>query len=353
MRVGVVGCGQIVEQGHLPVLLGTPGLHLTGLVDLVPHRALRLAGLAQTGGQSVPVFRSVAELVDRARPDLVLLATPPSVRSAELRTLGEAGVAVLCEKPLANSVEEADALLSDAARTGAKVFMTHNYAFFPEYLLLIRLVREGHIGSLRSILISCLGSYPWDGVAEFRPGWRYDRTLSGGGRLVDTGWHALYLAELLAGRAPTEVMATAEFDPAPPFDRECFAHYRHGDVHVSLAVGTGHGPVAFEVRGEQGRLHLDFDPAAGDYSAVPRAVRLYRDGRPVHSWDVPRERGMITQGLYEEIGNRLAHGTEPYPHSLRHGRDLVATVETTYQAAQERRWLSLDARAEEAGRAAV
>ncbi|WP_225827713.1 Gfo/Idh/MocA family protein [Streptomyces naphthomycinicus] len=353
MRVGVVGCGQIVEQGHLPVLLRTPGLHLTGLVDLVPERARRLAGQAEAAGRPVPAYRDTAELVERARPDLVLLATPPSVRSAELRTLGEAGVAVLCEKPLANSVEEADALLSEAARTGARVFMTHNYAFFPEYRLLARLVGEGHIGPVRSVLISCLGSYPWDGAEEFRPGWRHDRALSGGGRLVDTGWHALYLAELLAGRGPTEVTATAEFDPAPPFDRECFAHYRHGDVHVSLAVGTGHGPVAFEVRGEQGRLHLDFDPAAGDYSAVPRAVRLYRDGRLVRSWDVPRERGMITEGLYEEIRRRLAEGDAPYAHSVRHGRDLVATIEATYRAARERRWLPLGTRAEEADHVAV
>lgn len=334
MQLAIIGCGQMAEKGHIPALGSVPDLDVVALVDPSEGRTRELAERLFPAGRRPECFTSVSSLLEKVQVDAALVATPPSTRHDTLRDLLAAGVHVLCEKPYASTGEEADELLRLLDGSAGSVMMCHNYAFFPEFLEAGELISSGAVGRVLGITIQCLGSYPWNGVAEYRPGWRYDPKISGGGRLLDTGMHALYLAQDLVGEPLIDVVASARFMPEPPVDRECFTFFRGARTTVSLAVGEGHGPVSFDILGEDGRVCLAYPRAAGDYGAAPAEVRLYRSGELIESRPVSPH-GMITPGLYGEWLRRIAAGDRPYRHSAQHGRDLLHIVLATYRAALE------------------
>jgi predicted dehydrogenase len=336
LRLAIVGCGQVVEEGHAPALRECDGVTVVGLADLSEERVARIDALL---GDDPDRGRcgDLETLLATCAPEVVLLATPPGDRLADIETLAAAGVHVLAEKPLAATAADARAACAACADHGVALVMSHNYATFPEIERLCEL--RGEVGTVRTVVLHGLGSAPWNGVPAYRPGWRYDAALSGGGRLMDAGIHGLYLAEMVFGSRPTSVYATARWAPeGAPIDVQCSVHLNFADGWATLEIGEGHGGCAFEVSGDDGRLSLRYDGTAGFYAEPPSELHLYRDGRLVHREAVPR-RGMVTPSLYTWLGTQLTSGG--YLHSGRHGADLVATANAIYRSAQEHRELAL------------
>src|SRR5262245_34208908 len=126
MKVGIVGCGQIAAV-HIPYVRSHPGTAIVGVCDPSESRARETAARFAIRN----VCRSLDELLDVHRPELVHIVTPPQTHAALAIQAMEAGCHVLVEKPMAVNLEEAQAMEATARRRGVKLCVDHNHLFDP------------------------------------------------------------------------------------------------------------------------------------------------------------------------------------------------------------------------------
>src|SRR5262249_1355992 len=126
MRVAVIGLGNAGTTLHLPALAGLQGVEAVGAMDLDPAR--REQGKAKFG---IPVFSDFDELLSQARPDVVMVGTPPGSHADYcLRSLA-AGAHVICEKPFVASLAEADRVIAAARSAKRRVALNHEFREMP------------------------------------------------------------------------------------------------------------------------------------------------------------------------------------------------------------------------------
>ena len=150
-------------------------------------------------------------LVSRDDVDLVDVCTPGSSHAEISIAALEAGKHVLCEKPLANTVEEARAMAAAAERAaagGVRAMVGFNFRRVPAVALARELVAAGRLGALRHVRAAYLGSHLLD--PELPLVWRLQAVEAGSGALGDLGAHAIDLAQYLAGDRIAGVSALTE-----------------------------------------------------------------------------------------------------------------------------------------------
>jgi predicted dehydrogenase len=157
-------------------------------------------------------------LVQRDDVDLVDVCTPGSSHAEISIAALDAGKHVLCEKPLANTVEEARAMAAAADRAaarGVRAMVGFNFRRVPAVALARELVAAGRLGAIRHVRAAYLGAHLLD--PEFPLVWRLQAAEAGSGALGDLGAHAVDLAQYVAGDRITGVSALTEtFVPERP-----------------------------------------------------------------------------------------------------------------------------------------
>jgi predicted dehydrogenase len=128
VRIGILGLGWAAHAFHAPALKGLASVELVGGVD--SDRDQRARWEQETGARA---FESLEELLERARPEAVVIATPPHSHAALCLEALEAGLHVLCEKPFVADVGEADRVLAAAAAAGKQVAVNHEFREMPIY----------------------------------------------------------------------------------------------------------------------------------------------------------------------------------------------------------------------------
>lgn len=174
-------------------------------------------------------------LIERDDVDLVDICTPGDTHREIAVAALEAGKHVLCEKPLANTLEEAEAMTAAAEQArarGVRSMVGFTYRRVPAIALARRLVREGRVGELRHVRLQYLQDWLVDPAAPLT--WRLQKERAGSGALGDIGAHIIDLAHFVSGRRLTGVTALTE----------TFVHERPlaGETHglgASAAAGTG------------------------------------------------------------------------------------------------------------------
>jgi predicted dehydrogenase len=151
------------------------------------------------------------QLVGRDDVDLVDICTPGDTHAEIAVAALAAGKHVLCEKPLANTVAEAEAMAAAAARAaehGVRSMVAFNYRRVPALALARQLVAAGRLGTIRHVRAQYLQDWIVD--PEFPLVWRLDRTKAGSGALGDIGAHIVDLAQFITGDLITGVSALTE-----------------------------------------------------------------------------------------------------------------------------------------------
>ena len=205
-------------------------------------------------------------LIRRDDVQLVDVCTPGDLHAEIAIAALEAGKHVLCEKPLANTLAEAEAMAAAAARAasrGVRSMTGFNYRRVPAVALARTLVADGRIGRIRHVRACYLQDWLVD--ASFPLTWRLQRERAGSGALGDLGAHLVDLAQYLVGELIAGVSAvTATFVGERPLPEAAGEAPRTGPVTVDdAAVFTapvGLGPAGL-VRGDQVR-HRPQEPAA-------------------------------------------------------------------------------------------
>jgi len=208
LRIGLIGTGGIA-QSHIEAYLEFPDLcQIVALSDIAPDKA---AGLKQRYDLSEAVVvddhRQLADL----GLDLVSVCTPPSTHAPVTIDCLDAGINVLCEKPMAPSLEECDAMLEAEARSGRTLSIVAQNRFRDDMTTLKQAVDSGLIGPISLMKVD---SNWWRGRSYYDLWWRGTWASEGGGCTLNHAVHHIDLALWLMGRpgAVTAVMTNAQHD---------------------------------------------------------------------------------------------------------------------------------------------
>ncbi len=148
-------------------------------------------------------------MLDGESPDFVDIASPPGFHAESVRAALNARAHVIVEKPLCLELGEFDELAALAANQGRVLMCVHNWKYAPAYAVARRAIEAGRLGDIRFISIDRLRTEP-AGAGGSGGKWRAS-AKSGGGILIDHGWHVFYLMQwLLAGDVPTAISAHLE-----------------------------------------------------------------------------------------------------------------------------------------------
>ncbi|MEV0320872.1 Gfo/Idh/MocA family protein [Streptomyces sp. NPDC050658] len=181
-------------------------------------------------------------LVARDDVDLVDICTPGDSHAQIAIAALEAGKHVLCEKPLANTVEEAEAMAEAAERARARgqvAMVGFNYRRVPALALARQMVADGRLGALRHIRLTYLQDWLVD--PEFPLTWRLRKERAGSGALGDLGAHIVDLAQYLTGEQMAGVSALTEtfVRERPLLDGASSGLAAESGVGTGTGTGTG------------------------------------------------------------------------------------------------------------------
>jgi 1,5-anhydro-D-fructose reductase (1,5-anhydro-D-mannitol-forming) len=215
---GIVGCGWVARDHLLPGLRSTPGARLVGACDRDAAAARRLAA-----GDGAVATADLATLLDAPGLDAVYVATPNDAHRPVVAAVAARGVPVLCEKPLAADVTDADAIVDACA--GGLAGTAFDQRFHPAHRRIAEIVAAGGLGTVTAVRIvyACWLPPDWSpygpppeqlGSVTTRTGhptseavadlprhdnWRVDPARAGGGALVDLAPHGVDLVGTLLG----------------------------------------------------------------------------------------------------------------------------------------------------------
>lgn len=263
LRVGIVGTGGI-SRAH------APGWVEAG-AELHCHS---VAGAEEFAAQfGARVHADLGSLL--AAVDVVDVCTPTPEHGAIVHAALDAGLDVVCEKPLALTAEEADDLVAHAERAGRRLLPAHVVRYFPQYAAAKRAIDAGEIGEIAVLRFERTGSFP-------RQPWFGDESLSGG-IVMDQMIHDIDQALWMAGPA---VAVHARQHTAAVTDEVRTAHVvlTHASGAISHCRGLWGAPgtafrYTFDLAGSGGRLRYDSEGDSGiTFDAVAAARQASGDG---------------------------------------------------------------------------
>ena len=259
LRGAIVGYGFIMQEGHAAGYRQRADVDIVAIADVAEERR----AAARADWPEARIYDDYQALLDGegGRLDFVDVATPPADHAAVTLAGLDRGLHVLCEKPLAASIDEARAMLRGAARAERVVYPCHNYRHAPVIKAVRAILDSGRIGKVHLVTLQTFRNTHAKGVAGFRPDWRRERRLSGGGIAMDHGSHTFYLAFDWLGGYPTAITARAA--TMGPFDTEddfsCSLRFPTGIASAHLSWNAGVRKVLYTLHGERGAVRVEDD----------------------------------------------------------------------------------------------
>ena len=200
IRIGLIGAGGI-SGVHLKGYQRITGdAQVVAVADVAIENARRRA--AEAG--EADVFTDYHDMLATADLDAVDICLPHHLHADAIIAAARAGKAILCEKPLCLTAAEAKAVREAVASAGVTLMCAHNQLYFPAVARARRLIDEGALGHVYELATADSFHHTFNASTM---GWRADRSMIGGGELIDTGYHPTYLLLHLAGSEPVEVTA--------------------------------------------------------------------------------------------------------------------------------------------------
>jgi predicted dehydrogenase len=256
LRGAFIGFGNVAAKGHLPGWQCRDDVRIVAATDAIAARR-------ETFHEAYPDARwhdSVDDLLSSETLDFVDICTPPGSHATLIKRALDAGLHVLCEKPLVTRVGDAQIVAAAAASAGRVVHTVHNWLKAPICLKISALITEGAIGNVRSVRWRTLRTQP--AVASAPDGgrnWRVDPAIAGGGILFDHGWHALYCIVHWAGtpKGIAALLETRRFHEWPLEDTATLAlDLTSGSGQIYLTWAASQRSNHIEIEGEQGQINV-------------------------------------------------------------------------------------------------
>ncbi|QBK05428.1 gfo/Idh/MocA family oxidoreductase [Hylemonella gracilis] len=268
IRLGMVGGGEGAFIGAVHRIAARIDDHyelVAGALSSTPEKSLRSAaalGLAR----AYPDYRSMAR-EEAARPDgieAVAIVTPNDQHAPAAQAFLEAGIHVICDKPVTTTLADAQRLSALAQSRGRLFAVTYNYSGYPMVRHARRMVREGALGSIRLVQVEYVQDWltePLEATGQKQAAWRTDPKRSGAGGCVgDIGTHAYQLAGFVTGLQPTQLCAElSTFVPGRALDDNVqvmlrYANGARGLLWASQVAPGNENGLRLRVYGDKGGL---------------------------------------------------------------------------------------------------
>ena len=331
----IVGLGYYGLQTILPQFVNCEHSRVTALVSGDRAKALATAAKYDVPERSIYTYADFDRIRDNPDVDIVYVCLPNSMHAEYTIRAAKAGKHAMCEKPMAISVAECEAMIRACKTAGKKLMIGYRCHFEPFNLEAMRLAKSGAAGKIRYVRSE-------HGFVQGDPtNWRLKRALSGGGSLMDMGIYSLQAARYMTGEEPIAVTARESTDRRDPRFREvedmiewtlefpsgaiagCQSMYSANQNHVLLM-------------GDKGRIELE---PATRYDG--NKMWTGRDGRETAITSPPPGPGKTQfAGQLDHLAECILDGRDPIVSGEEGLRDM-RIVEAIYRSVREGRTVKL------------
>ena len=344
LKVGIAGAGGIAVHHGIAWEANAQRGTIVAVADISRPRAQSLA--RRYGGGTARVYDGLDALLEDPEVEAVDICLPHHLHTQAIIAAARAGKAILCEKPLCTSLDDAAAIDRALRETGVTFVMAHNHLFQPSLIEARRLLTAGTFGRpylLRSVeAFQNLAAFTGQTSTPLAEGespwaWRSDPARMGGGEVLDTGWHATYRLLALAGDdPPVEVTAMMERFFLPGILSEDtgvllvrFASGAIGEIITSWAFANV-GAWQFEVMAEHGSIVGGKTSTVHQLHQWPAISELPNE--PVHTFtaEVAHFLDVVQLGL-------------PSLAPFAAGARVLQVIKAAYRSVEERRLIALPA----------
>jgi predicted dehydrogenase len=196
----IIGLGRISMDHFMPGALASKHSRITGLVSGHRDKALAQAKKYGVPESSIYSYENMDEIKNNPAIDAVYEALPNSMHAEYTIRSARAGKHVLCEKPMATTVADSQAMIKACKDANKKLMIAYRCHYEPTNLRAMQLIREGKLGKIQAIESA-------NGFNEKAGEWRLDRKLAGGGPLMDMGVYSLNACRYLTKEEPVDIEA--------------------------------------------------------------------------------------------------------------------------------------------------
>ena len=195
-RIGIIGCGKIAQVRHIPEYAENPYAELAGFYDLNTQRAAELA--AQYGGKA---YESAEAMLADPAIDAVSVCVANHAHAPITIAALKAGKHVLCEKPMATTLEECEEMVKTAHEAGKFLMIGHNQRLAKAHAVAKELIDQGMIGRIITFRTTFGHGGPetWS-VDPGKNTWFFDKNKAAMGAMADLGIHKTDLIQFLTGQ---------------------------------------------------------------------------------------------------------------------------------------------------------
>ena len=298
--IGIIGCGKIAQVRHIPEYADHPDAKLLGLYDINLARAQELA--AQHGATA---YETVEALL--ANPEIHAVSIcAANFAHAELTIAAlRAGKHVLCEKPMAITLEECEAMVEEAKKAGKYLMIGHNQRLAKAHAVAKELITEGMIGDIVTFRTTFGHGGPetWS-VDPGKNTWFFDKTKAAMGAMADLGIHKTDLIQFLTSQRV--VRTTAKLTTLDKKDANgnligvddnaiCIYEMSGGTLGTMTASWTYYGPEdnSTVLYGTKGIMRIYDDPAHSIVVDLPDGSKKFYDVDTIQTNDNQTKSGVI------------------------------------------------------------
>ena len=281
-RVGfaIVGLGRLALGQILPSFGRSKYAKPVALVSGDRTKALKVARQYDIKDTSVYNYKNYEGLAQNSEVQVIYIVLPNSMHAEFVVRGAKTGKHILCEKPMATSVQDCERMIAACEAAHVKLMIAYRQQYEPMNRAIVEMVRSGKLGSLKSFIAS-------NSQNQGDPGqWRQQIALSGGGCLPDVGIYCLNAARFLTGLEPLEVSAMLHQPKDDPrfaeVEETCSFEARFpGGLIASCSSGYGaHRSQFLRLEGDKGWAELN--PAFG-YTGLKLRTSKTEEGHDVVS----------------------------------------------------------------------
>jgi predicted dehydrogenase len=349
LRAGVIGVG--VGRAHMRGYIGAEGSELVAICDVDPAR-VDAAGAEY----SVPAegrYTDYKQMLANAKLDIVSICLPNYIHKQVAEETFAAGAHVVCEKPMATTVAEAEAMIEAAKRADRQLVICYNYRYRADAQWIKKVIGAGQLGEINFVNATWRRETGIPGS-----GWFGRKALSGGGPLIDLGVHVLDLTLWFLGFPSIRTVSGATRTifgpegkkvwgnprwlglPSEPFDVEDgavgFLRFGNGASTVLQATWGEHREpqadmIRIEVHGTKGAIHLTVPNYRHDDT-----LRMYMEieGEPVTVIPGLRQKPTNNHEMLIAATVEALQAGQPVPVTGEEGLAAVRVLEAMYKSAE-------------------